>query len=138
MLQKILTAHQSGIKENMYSKKDIENANVENKIPDGMTDETDFVNTLQEVASLIKSTDFSTDYGRTVLGLSLINLCCNEKGDIDTNKSVNVIISMSSHISQLVNALSSIEGIDIKKYFESYQLNVLNSLVEKPVIPYYE
>lgn len=122
----------------MYNKKDIENASVENKIPDGMSDETDFVNTLQQVASLLKSTDFTTPTGRTVLGLNLINLACNENEEIDVNKAVNVIISMSSHVAQLINSLSSMEGIDIKKYFESYQITFLDPLVEKPVIPYYE
>lgn len=122
----------------MYNKKDIENATAENKIPDGMSDETDFVNTLQEVADLLKSTDFITPNGRTVLGLSLINLSCNKDGEVDVNKAVNVIIAMSSHVSQLISALANIEGVDIKKYFISYQTTLLNPLVEKPVIPYYE
>lgn len=122
----------------MYNKKDMENASQENKIPDGMSDETDFVNTLQQVADLLKSTDFTTSAGRTVLGLSLINLSCDENGEVDVNKAVNVIISMSSHISQLISALTNIEGVDIKKYFVSYQTTLLDPLVEKPVIPYYE
>lgn len=122
----------------MYNKKDIENASVENKMPDGMSDETDFVNTLQQVADLLKSTDFTTATGRTVLGLNLINLSCDKDGEIDINKAVNVIISMSSHIAQLISSLSSMEGIDISKYFQSYQVTFLDPLVEKPVIPYYE
>lgn len=122
----------------MYSKKDIENANSENRIPDGMSDETDFVNTLQEVANLLKTTDFKTASGRTVLGLSLINLACDEKGEVEVNKAVNVIIAMSSHISHLINALNSIEEVDISKYFDSYQQTLLNPLVDKPIIPYYE
>lgn len=122
----------------MYNKQDMENANTENKVPDGMTDETDFVNTLQQVADLLKSTDFTTPTGRTVLGLSLINLACDTSGEVDINKAVNVIISMSSHISQLIAALTSIDGIDIKKYFDNYQTTTLDPLVEKPVIPYYE
>lgn len=122
----------------MYSKKDIENANLQNRIPDGMSDETDFVNTLQEVANLLKDTDFNTSSGRTVLGLSLINLACDKKGEVEVNKAVNVIIAMSSHISHLINALSSIEEVDISKYFDSYQQTLLNPLVDKPIIPYYE
>ena len=122
----------------MYSKKDIENANLQNRIPDGMSDETDFVNTLQEVANLLKATDFNTSSGRTVLGLSLINLACDKKGEVEVNKAVNVIIAMSSHISHLINALSSIEEVDISKYFDSYQQTLLNPLVDKPIIPYYE
>lgn len=122
----------------MYSKKDIENSNTENKIPDGMSDETDFVNTLQEMTNLLKATDFKTASGRTVLGLSLINLACDKKGEVEVNKAVNVIIAMSSHISHLINALSSIEEVDISKYFDSYQKTLLNPLVDKPIIPYYE
>jgi hypothetical protein len=122
----------------MYNKKDIENASVENKMPDGMSDETDFVKTLQEVADLLRSTDYSTQNGRTVLGLKLINLACNENGEVDINKAINVIISMSSHISQLITAIEKIEGLDIKKYFNNYQTTFLDPLVEKPVLPYYE
>lgn len=127
-----------GIKENMYNKKDIENAIQKDKIPDGMSDETDFVDTLQKVADLLKNTDFSTAAGRTVLGLNLINLTCDENERIDVNKAVNVIIAMSSHVSQLIGTISSVEGVDIKKYFTTYQISFLDPLVEKPVIPYYE
>jgi hypothetical protein len=123
----------------MYNKKDIENASVENRVPDGMSDETDFVKTLQAVADLLKNTDFTSNTGRTVFGLELINLACNEQTDqVEINKAVNVIISMSSHISQLINALSSIENIDIQKYFQNYQETLLDPLVDKPIIPFYE
>jgi len=129
--------HQFGIKENMYNKKDMENANVENRIPDGMSDETDFVNTLQQVTNLFKSTNYDTSQGRTVYGLELINLCCGEDGEVDVNKAVNVIIAMSSHISHLISSLKAI-GLPLEKYYESYEQTLLNPLVEKPVIPYYE
>ena len=134
----MVMVQECGIKEKMYNKKDIDNASVENKMPDGMSDETDFVKTLQAVADLLKSTDFTTNTGRTRFGLHLINLACSDKTEeVEINKAVNVIIAMSSHISHLINALSSIENIDIRKYFDNYQTNFLDPLVDKPIIPYY-
>lgn len=124
-------------KRNMYSDKDIEDAMQPNKMPDGMTEEVEFVEALQLVASLLKNTDFDTASGRTKLGLELINLSCVD-GNVVVNKSINVIIAMSSHITQLISLVSSIEGVNIKKYFEDYQSLMLDPLIEKPVIPYYE
>jgi hypothetical protein len=122
----------------MYNKKDIENAIRDNQVPSGMVDETDFVNTLQQVNDLLKETDFTTTAGRMTLGLKLINLTCAENDKVDTNKAINVIISMSSHISQLISTLSSLKGIDMRKYFDNYQEEFLNALVEKPILPYYD
>lgn len=122
----------------MYNKKDIENAKIQNKVPDGMSNESDFVNTLQEVANLLRKTEYSTSSGKTVLGLELINLACDEDGNVEINKAINVIIAMSSHISQFINTFNSIESLDINRYFDEYQSTILDPLIEKPVIPYYE
>jgi hypothetical protein len=138
LLPSIVTVQQFGTEENMYNKKDIENAVRANQVPSGMVDETDFVNTLQQVNDLLKETDFTTTAGRMTLGLKLINLACGENDEVDTNKAINVIISMSSHIAQLISTLSSLKGLDMKKYFDNYQEEFLNALVEKPILPYYD
>jgi hypothetical protein len=137
LLQILLMARTFGTKI-MYNSKDIKKISTSSQSPDGMIDETEFVRTLQKVADLIRSTNFSTTSGRTEFGLELINIACNGKDEPDLNSSINVVISLSHHISNLISSLKSIEGVDIEKYFKEYQSNYLDELNESPVIPYYE
>ena len=109
------------------------------KSPVGMQNELEFAIIMQNVLSVLKNTDFSNFAGRERLSMQIINIACDENGELDEDRTVSVILSLIQHTLALINSFKNMKdtGIDIEIYFEYFQTNIVTPLLNDPDIPYY-
>ena len=109
------------------------------KAPVGMQNELEFAIIMQNVLSVLRDTDFSNFAGRERLSMQIINIACDENGELDEDRTVSVILSLIQHTLALINSFKNMKdsGIDIENYFEYFQTNIVTPLLNDPDIPYY-
>lgn len=113
--------------------------NTHNRSPQGMKNELEFAIIMQNVLSVLKNTDFNNFAGRERLSMQIINIACDENGRLDEDRSISVILSLIQHTLALINSFKNFEDetIDINSYFEYFQTELVNPLLENPDIPQY-
>lgn len=111
-----------------------------NKIPDGIQNELEFAIIMQNVLSTLKNTDFSNFPGRERLSMQIINIACDSNGELDEDRSISVILSLIQHTLALINSIKNMndESVNIDSYFEYFQTNIVDPLMNDPNIPYYK
>lgn len=139
MLVKNVMAHLFGTKENMFDFNDINNErNTIGKIPDGMTDESELALISQSILNLIINAELGESSGRERFSMQVLNIACDQDGNLDDDRVVSVILSLIQHITSLLKSFKQIEDIDLNNYFEYFQKTIIDPLIADPNIPYYE
>jgi hypothetical protein len=123
----------------MFNFDDINNPrDLGNKIPEGMTDETEFAIIMQSILNILKSANYEESIGRERLSMQVLNIACDADGELDDDRVVSVILSLLQHVVNLVTSFQHLEDIDVDKYFEYFQNSIVAPLFENPNIPYYK
>lgn len=112
---------------------------INNSIPQGMQNELEFAIIMQNVLSVLRNTDFNNFAGRERLSMQIINIACDENGNINEDRSISVILSLIQHTLALINSFQNFDdkNVDIDSYFEYFQTELINPLMENPDIPRY-
>jgi len=112
---------------------------IKNSIPQGMQNELEFAIIMQNVLSVLKNTDFNNFAGRERLSMQIINIACDENGNLNEDRSISVILSLIQHTLALINSFKNFDDkdVDINSYFEYFQKELVNPLLENPDIPRY-
>lgn len=112
---------------------------INNSIPQGMQNELEFAIIMQNVLSVLRNTDFNNFAGRERLSMQIINIACDENGNINEDRSISVILSLIQHTLALINSFQNFDDkdVDIDSYFEYFQTELINPLMENPDIPRY-
>lgn len=123
----------------MFNFDDLNTPRDNDKAPNGMQNELEFAIIMQSVLSVLRNTDFSNFVGREKLSMQIINIACNENGELDQDRSVSVMLSLLQHTLALINSFKSLEDddLDIEKYFDYFQANIVKPLLDDPDIPSY-
>ncbi len=136
MILILITTH---TKENMFNFDDINNPrNLDNKVPEGMTDETEFAIIMQSILNILKNAEYEESAGRERLSMQVLNIACDENGELEDDRVVSVILSLLQHVVYLINSFKELEDIEIDRYFEYFQNSVITPLFQNPNIPYYK
>jgi hypothetical protein len=123
----------------MFNFDDINNPrDLGNKIPEGMTDETEFAIIMQSILNILKSAEYEESVGRERLSMQVLNIACDENGELNDDRVVSVILSLLQHVVYLINSFNQLEDIEIDRYFKYFQDSVITPLFENPNIPYYK
>jgi hypothetical protein len=123
----------------MFNFDDINNPrNLDNKVPEGMTDETEFAIIMQSILNILRNAEYEESVGRERLSMQVLNIACDEYGELEDDRVVSVILSLLQHIVYLINSFKELEDIEIDRYFEYFQNSVITPLFKNPNIPYYK
>jgi hypothetical protein len=123
----------------MFNFDDINNPrNLDNKVPEGMTDETEFAIIMQSILNILRNAEYEESVGRERLSMQVLNIACDEDGELEDDRVVSVILSLLQHVVNLLDSFKHLEDIDIEKYFEYFQDSIVTPLFENPNIPYYK
>jgi hypothetical protein len=123
----------------MFNFDDINNPrNLDNKVPEGMTDETEFAIIMQSILNILRNAGYEESVGRERLSMQVLNIACDEDGELEDDRVVSVILSLLQHVVNLLDSFKHLEDIDIEKYFEYFQDSIVTPLFENPNIPYYK
>ena len=123
----------------MFNFDDLNTPRDNNKAPNGMQNELEFAIIMQTVLSVLRNTDFSNFAGRERLSMQIINIACDENGELNEDRTVSVILSLLQHTLALINSFKHLEddALNIEKYFDYFQANMVTPLLEDPDIPSY-
>jgi hypothetical protein len=70
--------------------------------------------------------------------MQVLNIACDQDGNLDDDRVVSVILSLIQHITSLLKSFEEIEDIDLNNYFEYFQKTIIDPLIADPNIPYYK
>ncbi len=115
----------------MFSMDDIENfnKNINQKIPESIADNADFLSAIVSVTNLIEKTDFSDESDRTRFQLHIINMMSGQE-DIDKQLAIYTSMSLSAHISLLMISLQQSESKD--NFISYFREIIIEPLFDNP------
>jgi hypothetical protein len=69
--------------------------------------------------------------------MKIINVACDYDGKLNEDRTVSTILALLQHIFSLSKAISEIEELSIESYYNNFQINIVDPLIENPNTPYY-
>ncbi len=103
MILILITTH---TKEKMFNFDDINNPrNLDNKVPEGMTDETEFAIIMQSILNILKNAEYEESAGRERLSMQVLNIACDENGELEDDRVVSVILSLLQYLGKCCSAV---------------------------------
>jgi hypothetical protein len=120
----------------MFDFEDIENISKQRELL-GISDESEFGYIVQSVLNILRSYKNYDQIESEIVSMKIINVACDYDGKLNEDRTVSTILALLQHIFSLSKAISEIEELSIESYYNNFQINIVNPLIENPNTPYY-
>lgn len=126
----------------MFNDDDFEKMNdMEDQVPDGVLDASDYQRLNEEIAKIYHDTDFLNVESKMKATMSVINLLGSDEDgeDMDADVVFGVVLGLAFHLTNIFTSLAASDPEGLSEYFDYLMNELLPSMKEESeVLPYWD